>query len=133
MLEEELNSENPDLGKVNVVRWSFGAATMFHQYCMMFEAEKYSPDLVIFPVNWLWFGQSGAVTRNTFRFLHMSAMAPLSEQFQSDPGNPLKIEGITASDQLVYFMEPHSLCAKGLKINSACPGCLARPTGIRGR
>ena len=41
MLESELRRTYADLGEVSVIRKSFGSATLFHFYCMLFLAEKH--------------------------------------------------------------------------------------------
>jgi hypothetical protein len=81
----------------------------------MFEAEKLSPDLLIIPVNWAWLSPQSISWRRKFPFHEVSGMAPISEQFRSDRGNPLKMEKISLGAHLLYSLNKYVVYAEGAK------------------
>ncbi len=112
MLGPDLMDRYPDLGEVSVVRWAFPTAAPFHFYCLLFQAEQYSPDLIIIPIRMYYVAFFGRYNK-----LHqMASMVPISEQFVSDPGNPLKIARISLIDQLLLFLDIRMLYGKGAKL-----------------
>lgn len=116
IVRSRLISEYPELGGVSLTKWAFGSATLFHHYCLMFEAERHSSDLVIIPINWAWLSSTSYGWRRSFHFRGISGRAPISEQFNSDKGNPLRMEGISLADQLLYSTDVYVLYAKGAKL-----------------
>lgn len=114
-LDSALADEYPELGDVLLVQCAFGSATLFHYYCLMFEAEKLSPDLLIIPINWFWLSpQSGFWTRR-FRFHEIAGMVPISEQFRPERGNPLRMEEISLGEHLRYSLNMYVVYAEGAK------------------
>lgn len=115
ILESGLRNQYPELGSVSVVRWAFGSATLFHFYCLMFQAEKQSPDLIIIPINWFWFGAETA-NWSEMHLRQMASMTPISELFSIDKGNPLRQAGISLEDRFLYSLDMYLLCGAGMKI-----------------
>lgn len=108
----ELRNRYSDTGKIRVVRWAFNAARLFNFYCLTYRAEKYDPDIIVIPINLLLLDPE----REVFQFNHTAGMIPITEQFNLEPGNPLKIEGISLADQITYKLDIYSLYAKGMKL-----------------
>lgn len=118
LLQSDLENRLPDLGKVSVVRWSFGSATLFHFYCMMFLSQKYNPDLLIIPVNWFWFGSRTPIGWwHGSAHLHMAAgMVPFTEYLSNKEANPLRQSGITPADKFIYLLDRERLISIGMKL-----------------
>ncbi len=116
MLELELRSRYSELGKVTVIRKAFGGATLFHFYCLMFQAEHSSPDLLIIPINWTWLGAETDYWHGKQHLNQMASMVPISELFSSDKGNPLRYAGISLLDMFFFRIDKYVLCATGMKI-----------------
>jgi hypothetical protein len=111
-LELDMASHHAELGEVSVVRWAFPTAAPYHFYCLLFQTEQYSPDLVVIPIRMCYTAFFGRHPK-----LHqLASMVPISEQFVSDPGNPLKIARIALIDHLLLFLDVRILCAKGAKL-----------------
>jgi hypothetical protein len=51
-----------------------------------------------------------------FHFNQMAGMVPMREQFNSEPGNPLKREKISLAKHMLYKLDIHSVRAKGAKV-----------------
>lgn len=118
MLESELRRTYPDLGKVSVLRKSFGSATLYHFYCMLFLAEKYSPDLVIIPVNWMWLGMKspGGYFLGKQHLSKIAGVVPMREYFSSNKGNPLRQVGVSPKDKISYMMDIPLLHMTGMRL-----------------
>lgn len=114
-LGSTLADEYPELGNISLTKCAFGSATLFHYYCLMFEAEKLSPDLLIIPINWCWLSPQSSSWRRRFRFHEISEMAPISEQFRPERGNPLKMEKISLGEHLLYSLNMYVVYAEGAK------------------
>lgn len=116
MLESELLCRYPELGNASVIRKAFGGANLFHFYCLMFQAEQYSPDLIVIPINWLWLGAETDYWSGEQHLNQMASMVPITEFFSSDKGNPLRHAGISLLDMSFYRIDKYFLCATGMKI-----------------
>ncbi|MBI4831835.1 MAG: hypothetical protein HY801_09845 [Candidatus Lindowbacteria bacterium] len=116
LLETELRESYPDLGRVSVLDWSFDGARLFHYYCLLFEAEKYSPALVIVPINWRGLGPTAAGWKELYDFPELSASVPLSERGFSPGKKFFAVEGISALKQINYLPMRPTLYITGLKM-----------------
>lgn len=116
MVGAELKARHPELGQVSVVNKAFGSATLFHFYCLMFRAEKYSPDLLIIPLNWYWFGAETDYWSGKQHLRQMASMVPIREYFSPENGNPLELAGVSLADRILYSLDMYLLCGAGLKV-----------------
>ena len=116
MLESKLVNQYPDLGNISVIRKAFGGATLFHFYCLLFQVQEYSPDLIIIPINWVWLGAETDYWRGKEHLNQMASMVPIGEFFSAEKGNPLKYAKISLWDISLYQLDMFSLCATGMKI-----------------
>ena len=116
ILADELRESHPGLDDVSVIEWAFNGARMFHYYCLLFEAEKYSPDLLIIPINWRGLGPRSMGWREKYAFPELSALAPFSE-WTSGPGKSiLELEGISPPEQFIYRLQRPTLYLRGLRM-----------------
>jgi hypothetical protein len=116
ILEAELRRSYPETGEVSVVEWAFNGARMFHYYCLLFEAEKYSPDVVIMPINWRSLGPKSIEWREMYAFPELSALVPFREGV-SEPGKSVfELEGIPPSRRFTYLFHRQMLYIRGLRM-----------------
>lgn len=95
--------------KLEFSQWAFLAAHMYDYYCLYHLAIRYSPDLIIVPINWRMFGEE---TTNH----QLSALVPLRVEFPAGYDNPIRSRGISAMKQLEYkFFLLLSLYPIGIK------------------
>lgn len=116
LLEPELRAAYPELGGVSVIDWSFPGGRFFHYYCLLFEAENYSPRLLIIPINWRGLGPRSWEWKKEYAFLELSALVPFSERRFASGKNIFEFEGIPPSKQLLYSYEYPMLYLTGLKM-----------------
>lgn len=120
-------------GFVEVSEWSYPAANMFDYYCVMCRAERLSPDLVIIPINWSFFGTIFEEQLSTMgsKFVNENApkrvdqfmrnknrvvgFAPLSEDFSAGYENPLQLIDISTFEHLRYKAELCTIYPIGFK------------------
>ena len=114
MLEKVMNQRYPEIGGVSVVEWAFIGAQPFDYYCMLFGVEKYSPSLVIAPINWRTLGGEDESPKS--RFPGLSRMVPPAERFSLSRDNPLVLEDISLAHQALYVFDKPRLYAQGLKL-----------------
>jgi len=116
ILQHELRKGHPEFGEVSVVTGAFNGARMFHYYCLLFEAEKYSPDLVIIPINWRSLGPKSPEWREKYPFFELSALVPLGERTFESGERIFQLEDIPPSRQLMYSLHRPLLYLRGLRM-----------------
>jgi len=100
--------EHPE---VTFLEWAFQGASMFEYYCMFFKVKKYSPDLIIIPINWVFFGHIPHENGE------LSAFVPLwVDDLSADHENPVRLRGISVVKQLSHKISLYSLYPTGIKI-----------------
>jgi len=122
LLHEELTGK-AGLSDVVISQRAFASAGMFDYYCMVYEAMKFSPDLIIIPINWRsfgtdeWdaFGTEWVVGSNWFH-PELSALAPLRDGLPPEYENPIRARGISAAKQIEYKMSLYALYPIGMKM-----------------
>ena len=94
--------------------WAFPASYVFDYYCLYYEALKFSPDLIIIPLNWKCFGSDFI---HDPRWFHpeLSALAPLRAELPSGYENPVRARGISWVRQLEYRIGFYSIYSIGIK------------------
>jgi hypothetical protein len=115
LLEDRLRHTHPELGDVTVVEWAFDGARMFHYYCLLFEAARYSPDLVVIPINWRSLGPQLFDWKEHYSFPELSGLVPLSERDQLSGGDLMDSESIDAASQALYAAQWPLLYVTGLR------------------
>lgn len=115
-LETILRDSHPGHEDVSVIEWSFGGGRPFHYYCLLFEAEKYSPALLVIPINWRILGSVSDEWNRTFAFRELSASVPFSEREKRSTRTILQLEGVSTQRQLLYLLTRPMLYITGLKI-----------------
>ncbi|GAB4348918.1 MAG: hypothetical protein Kow0099_31720 [Candidatus Abyssubacteria bacterium] len=85
-----------ELAGCRVVDWSYSAAALFDYYCLLFEARKHSPALVVIPINWRNLGPLSWERGTRPAFPELSAAVPLD----GPSSRPLHSWGIHRSHQL---------------------------------
>ncbi|UCD58517.1 MAG: hypothetical protein JSV16_05230 [Candidatus Hydrogenedentota bacterium] len=117
LLQTELQQNHPEVGKVSLIEWAFGGARLFHYYCLLFEAEKCSPALLIIPINWRSLGPRSVEWSELFAFHELSALVPFSERVNRYGDSPLHLEGISLTRHVKYSLSQRPLLyLSGLKL-----------------
>ncbi len=114
LLDEEI-SKRAEFQNLIVSQWAFVAADMFDYYCLFYEAERYSPDLIVIPINWRTFGSSWLSEKSYFN-PELSALAPLRGGVLSEHENPVRSRGISLTKQIEYKFSIYSLYPMGIKM-----------------
>ncbi len=99
---------------VCVSEWAFPRAGMFDYYCLFYRAQKFSPDLLIVPINWQFFGypwEEGPDGHHP----ELSAFVPLRPELNSAEYNPLRARGISPVKHVEYKLSFHTLYRFGIK------------------
>ncbi len=115
-LEGILRDSHSGDGDISVIEWSFAGGRPFHYYCLLFEAEKYSPALLIIPINWRILGSVSTDWNRIFAFRELSASVPLSERHQHCTRGILQREHVSLQRQMLYILTRPMLYITGLKI-----------------
>jgi hypothetical protein len=117
LLQNELNSQSAEK-EVLCVEWAFASADMFDYYCLFYLALKFSPDLIVVPVNWRSFT---TLWQENPQFFHpeLSAYVPLYIDQPPNVKNPVRSRGISAIRQIEYKADIVSLYIEGFKNWSA--------------
>ncbi|RJP67862.1 MAG: hypothetical protein C4532_14030 [Candidatus Abyssobacteria bacterium SURF_17] len=112
-IQDLLDAHNarPELG---FIEWPFVGAAMFDYYCLYFEALKYSPQLIVVPVNWRWFGDYWRKEAVWF-YPELAALVPQRNKSSSDHHDPLASRGISRVRQLEYKAYYYGLIPMGIK------------------
>lgn len=114
MLYESIENSRNEPPRIRFSEWSYVGATLFDHYCLFYEAEKFSPDLIIVAINWFSFGPAWLDHHEYFR-LELSALAPLRSPLPDDYEDPIRSENISAVKQLQYKADIYSLFPVGAK------------------
>lgn len=121
LLHSEL-SKSEELSDVVISQRAFASAGMFDYYCMTYEAMKFSPDLIIVPINWRSFGLDewdsfgmGLLDSSNWYHPELSALAPLRNEFLLDHEDPIKARGITLAKRLDYKLSLYALYPIGIR------------------
>jgi hypothetical protein len=112
MFHEAIEEQDME-GEVRIGDWAYPGADMFDYYCLLHRARKFSPDLVIIPINWRSFGR--AWIRQT-RFPELSAFIPFGEEFLPEYENPLASQNISPLQHLKNKMLLFQIYPLGIKI-----------------
>jgi hypothetical protein len=98
-----------------VVDWSFAGARLFHYYCLLFEAEKLSPSLIVIPINRRGLGPMATEWDETFAFRELSSLVPLEERSSPLGAAVMRIEGVGSSGQRLFAIHRPALYVAGMK------------------
>jgi hypothetical protein len=101
-------------GKVRIGDWAYPGTDMFDYYCLFHRATKFSPDLIIIPINWRSFGR--AWVKRQMRFPELSAFVPFGEEFLPEYENPLESLNITPFEHLKNKMFLFHIYPLGVKM-----------------
>ncbi|UCD59020.1 MAG: hypothetical protein JSV16_07950, partial [Candidatus Hydrogenedentota bacterium] len=112
MLESEINRRYPEVGVVSVIPWAYTSANAFDYYCLLFSAERYSPSLVIVPINWRTFNMK---RWSRFKYRGLSRLVPLRELLLQYRESPMALENISLGEQLGNHFDMPRVYAQGLK------------------
>ncbi len=94
--------------------WSYGGATIFDRYCLLYEAEKFSPDLLLIPVNWISLGEPWM--NNSFFFRpELSALVPFRSELPKDYVDPIRSADISAIKHLEHKINLYTIYPIGAK------------------
>jgi len=115
-LAAELRASYPEIGEVSVVEWAFNGARMFHYYCLLFEAAKYSPDAVIIPINWRSLGPKSEEWRRIYHFPELSALVPLREMAFEPGKGVFELEDIPPLGRFAYVFHRPMLYLRGMRM-----------------
>jgi hypothetical protein len=115
LLEAELAAAHPELGKVSVVEWAFEGARLFHYFCLLFEAARYEPELVVIPINWRNLGPDAWEHEEKYAFRELSAVIPLSQRSLPVAQEFLSAEDISPAAQMLYSVRRPLLYLSGLR------------------
>ncbi len=74
---------------IEVIQWAFTGASMFHYYCLACKAEKYSPSMIIVPINYrtfgeMWDAQTHYGAEGKVMYSELLSFAPMWERFGKD-------------------------------------------------
>lgn len=116
LLRAELRESFPELGETLVADWSFAGGRLFHYYCLLFEAERHSPALVVIPINWRSLGPQSEQWRRKFAFPELSGLVPPGERAHQPGNSILQTEGISAERQRFYRLQHPLLYVSGFKM-----------------
>ncbi|RJP67863.1 MAG: hypothetical protein C4532_14035 [Candidatus Abyssobacteria bacterium SURF_17] len=112
-IEESFCAHGGDV-KVDVIDWAFVGARMFHFYCLYYEALRYSPHIIIVPINWKWFAKIAATEE--YWFPELTALVPVrSRDLDGSDMNPLTSRGISTMKQIEYKAHYYFLFPIGIK------------------
>lgn len=101
--------------EVIVRDWVYGGAAMFDYYCMFHRARRFSPDIVIIPINWRSFS-SVWLGKTLFFHPELTAFVPLGEQFPPEYENPLELRNISSTKHLKFKMLLFRVYPLGIKM-----------------
>ena len=116
LLEEELRGSHSAPGGVSVIDWAFNGARLFHYYCLLFEAGKHEPALIVIPINWRMMGPRSIEWREKFAISELSAAIPLGERAHPTGRSMFEREGITPARHAMYSLRRPLLYVTGLKM-----------------
>jgi hypothetical protein len=108
-----LQAELGGTGECMVADWSYPAATFFDYYCLLFEARRYSPSVVIIPINWRNLGPLSWERAKPPAFPELSAAVPLTGA--GTPSDLLDSKGIGVTQRLVAPAHRPMLYLTGLR------------------
>ena len=95
--------------------WSFAGGRLFHYYCLLFEAEKHNPSLLVIPINWRSIGPLSDEWNETFAYPELSSLVPAPERSFPSSEKIMKIEGVSHPMQVLYAAHRPMLYVTGLK------------------
>ena len=117
LLEAELRNFSPDSLSPSVLDWAFAGGRFFHYYCLLFEAEKHRPSLVIIPINWRSLGPQAPQWREKFAFHELSALVPRGEWAHPSGKSVLRLEGIPPPRLALRLLHRPTLFITGLRVS----------------
>lgn len=100
LLQDEMESAS-GRGGTQFFEWAFVGATMYDYYCLYFQAARYSPDLIIVPINWRMFGSSFIGDGKPYN-PQLSAFVPVRTALPQGYADPVRSKGISAMKQARY-------------------------------
>ena len=98
-----------------VLQFAYAGASMFDYYCLFYEAERFSPDLIIVPINWRAFGTAWIQDENFFH-PELSALVPIFDEFSLDRSSPIRKRRISRISQIRFKILQYQLYPIGIKI-----------------
>lgn len=116
LLHESIENSIGISPKVTFSDWSYVGATIFDYYCLFYEAEKFSPDLIIVSINWSSFGEAWLNNEDIDIFRpELSALVPIRSELPSNYEDPVRSVPISAVKQIGYKIDLYSLFPIGAK------------------
>lgn len=115
LLQGVLHESYQPTPHILVSDWSFAGGRLFHYYCLLFEAEKHSPSLLVIPINWRSIGPLSDEWNEAFAYPELSSLVPEPELSFPSSEKMMKIEGISHSMQILYAVHRPMLYVTGLK------------------
>jgi hypothetical protein len=115
LLQQVLSESLPQARTALVADWSFAGARPFHYYCLLFEAEKHDPSLLIMPINWRSIGPLSDEWNKAFAFPELSSLVPAPERSMPSSEEMMRVEGISHSAQVLSAAHRPMLYATGVK------------------
>lgn len=116
LLETELRESFPGPGDTTVIDWSFHGGRLFHYYCLLFEAHKRSPTMVVIPINWRSIGPQSEIWKTRAAFPELSGLVPRSEATSPSFKRIMRAEGISRSRWIRYQLYRPILYVIGFKM-----------------
>ena len=113
LIREEISARGM-LPKPKLIEWAYAGANTFDYYCLFYKAIRFSPDLIIIPINWRAFSFDWA-TVSEFFHPELSAFVPLRSELPSVYKDPVRSQGISVVDQIKYKSDFISLYVVGFK------------------
>jgi len=116
LLEENVRGSSSAPRDVSIIDWAFNGARLFHYYCLLFEAEKHEPALIVIPINWRMMGPRSTEWKTKFTFAELSAAVPPGERARATGRSMLEREGVTPARHVLYSLRRPLLSITGLKM-----------------
>lgn len=115
LLRDALRESASRGASARVVDWSFAGARLFHYYCLLFEAEKFSPSLIVIPINRRGLGPIADEWSEKFAFRELSSLVPLAERSSPMGAAVMRVEGVGSSRQRFSAIHRPVLYVAGMK------------------
>ena len=115
ILRDALRESSPLGASVRVLDWSFAGGRLFHYYCLLFEAEKLSPSLIVIPINRRGLGTIADEWSERFAFRELASLVPLAERSFPTGAAVMRVEDVGSSRQRILAIHRPVLYVAGMK------------------
>ncbi len=99
---------------IRFAEWAYPSAGIFDYYCLYYEALKFSPDLIIVPINWRFLGSFSIQKQGAFD-AELMAFIPLRDWFRSSQDDGIISRGASLMKQIEYKIRRYFLYPIGIK------------------